>query len=110
MQAGGHRFESVHLHHLNAFRFKYRAPDMNRGFAGPRVRAGGLFDIVKRLCLISVPAPFAAIAAGGDGNVCLCRELCVGLVSTHGDLQSSAEGHLVNALAPRGDEGRSTLR
>ena len=82
----------------------------------------GLFDIVKKI----VSGLRTSIECGISRVECWphvsLQPLCVGLVPACDkrvvrracpcarQQRSSAEGHLVDALAPRGDEGRSTLR
>ena len=50
------------------------------------------------------------VRTGGDGGDTAAERHVSGSFLRMTVLRSSAEGHLVNALALRGDEGRSTLR
>ena len=81
--------------------------DVCVGFADgglPRMGAGGqkVFSAARRLA--------AALRIGAvDAKVSVLSGSRAGLVPARGP-RASAEGHLVDASAPRGDEGRGTLR
>ena len=71
-----------------------------------------LFVIVNGKCdaAVAVRCERLAVRAGGDGGGTAAECHVPGSSLRMTVSRSSAEGHLVNALALRGDEGRSTLR
>jgi hypothetical protein len=112
LQAGGHRFDPVHLHQARLLR--QAARDHRHGASGAVL----FFDMVKRECVAEWIKPFGSVSvftrekcgksvrAGFSpvrGGSCWRRAKRFARVRVN-------EGHLVDALAPRGDEGRGTLR
>ena len=122
MQAGGHRFDSVHLHQNlccehDAVNARFVSETEFRVSATYVVCRSVLFDIVKR----SEPDRIRPVRVHRFGNGSVAEtnhgfpitlgERVSRLSPVHGNLMTQArEGHLVDALALRGDEGRSTLR
>ena len=79
----------------------------------------GLFDIVKNSfrehtsIWLNVFANISTFAKAECfvGNRIFSDPLCAGFIPAHDGFNDQAsKGHLVDALALRGDEGRSTLR
>ena len=71
-----------------------------------------LYVIVNGKCdaAVAVRCERQSVRAGGDGGGTAAECHVPGSSLRMTVSRSSAEGHLVNALALRGDEGRSTLR
>ena len=104
MQPGGRRFEPDHLHHPVG---RAGHPSLADEF-GPGRPGSALFVIVKMFDPQSAGAP-----RGGLWIVLFfdCGPSAEGLpLRMTGFANQAQEGHLVDALARRGDEGRSTLR
>ena len=83
------------------------------GDIGRWLRCRRLFDIVKKLCSAANHQRLSAQHLQPSGwldDWRLAELIALGLSLRMTVLRSSAEGHLVDALALRGDEGRSTLR
>ncbi len=118
MQAGGRRFDSVHLHQpgivsaaIRPSVFGHRLVVSSRS---PKAESFRFFDIVKRVLndVLRFGAAGATPTVLDAGEHVSLRMPLVGFGLRVGfrEDESSVTGRSVDALALRGDEGRSTLR